>query len=286
MKGLIALDIDGTITADHNDLAPDVATFLEKLSLDGWLLMFITGRPFLWGYEVLQHLHFPYYFAVQNGAIILQMPSKKTVLKKYLDQSVLPAMDLICADEDSDYVIYTGFENDDICYYRPQKFAPELLKYVQNRFTVLKEKWIPLDSYDKLPVKEFASVKCFGNEKSAKRICDKIEKMIGLHAPLNKDPFDRTPMYVVQATHQEVSKGYALLDMKKLLNYQGVTIAAGDDNNDRSMLKVADIRVVMSTAPKDMLETAHVIAPPATEKGIIKGLQQAITLASIAGERK
>jgi hydroxymethylpyrimidine pyrophosphatase-like HAD family hydrolase len=80
----------------------------------------------------------------------------------------------------------------------------------------------------------------------------------------------------VQATHPEVSKGHAVLDFKRICGPSVKVIAAGDDNNDLPMLAAADVKVVMGTAPKTVLEVADIIAPPASQEGIIAGLTQAI----------
>jgi hydroxymethylpyrimidine pyrophosphatase-like HAD family hydrolase len=46
------------------------------------------------------------------------------------------------------------------------------------------------------------------------------------------------------------------------------------------MLESANIKVVMATAPQDLLKMADIIAPAAQKFGIIQGLQQAIDQAS------
>lgn len=275
MKRIIALDIDGTITVDHHSISSQVVTFLEDLSRNDWNLIFITGRTFRWGYEVLQHINCPYYFAVQNGAILLEMPSKKIVSKKYLDKSYLDIMETACRGELSSFVIYGGYEFGDDCYYRPKSFAPEMLDYIQRRTDVFREKWNAVESFENLPIQEFASLKAFGTFESAQRIISRIESESGLHVPLIKDPFQKD-RYVVQATHPHVNKGEAVKDLKNILNGSSLVIAAGDDNNDRTMLAIADIKVVMATAPEDMLIDADIIAPPAEHLGIIEGLSKAI----------
>lgn len=274
-KGIIALDIDGTITAEHHQLPAAVGNYFSKLTASGWLLIFITGRTFQWGIEVLKTLDFPYYFAVQNGAIILEMPSQKIVSKKYLDRSIFDTMDLICCNELSDYVVYGGYEYGDQCYFRPKRFSAEMLNYVEHRVNTLKEIWSPLESYQEMPINTFASIKCFGKYPDAMRLAQKIETQLDLHVPLIRDPFNGN-YFVVQATHPRISKGQAFKDIISMAGHQGLIIAAGDDLNDLSMLKLADIKVVMANAPEELLKLADVIAPPATEEGIIEGLQQAI----------
>lgn len=282
MKGLIALDIDGTLTIELNSIPRQVVEYLDHLVQEGWLLVFITGRTFSWGQKILNSLTFPYYFAVQNGATILEMPERQIILKKYLNNSIFPVMEKICGDQPTDFVIYSGAEYNDVCYYRPQNFSQELLQYLQNRVEVSGEMWQKVASFTGPIVEEFSSVKCFGDEQSSFLIAKAIEEQLGLHVPVIKDPFNYG-YYVVQATHPTVTKGTALRDLVNLLKYRGLIIAAGDDNNDRPMLAEAHIRVVMATAPKDLLDAADVQAPSAREFGIIQGLNQAIELIKLRG---
>lgn len=278
MKGTIALDIDGTITVEHHSMPDKVIEFLDKLVHKGWNIVFITGRTFAWGYSVLQALPFEYFYAVQNGAIILKMPSRTILSKKYLDRSIFPIMDAICLGEASDYVLFSGFEENDQCFYRPERFSDSLLQFLEKRIAALKENWKPVKTFDEVSIREFPSVKCFGLLDSAMRIAKKIEEKAGLHVPLIRDPFD--PQYfVAQATHADVNKGEALRDVLRLSQAKGVVIAAGDDVNDLTMLEAADIKVAMQNAPQNLLAIADVIAPPASEFGIIEGLSRAIDLA-------
>lgn len=273
--GTIALDIDGTITAEKHALSAGVAAYLGTLSQLGWRIVFITGRPFSWAYPMLQPLDFPYHLAVQNGAIILEMPSRTVVAKKYLDNAIFSKMDEVCRKEASDFVIYGGFEYDDICYFRPSRFSKELLQYVQQRTAALGEHWVSVDSYAEIGLSGFPSVKCFGDQVSAERISENIKLALGLNAPPIRDPFNES-FFVVQATHPQVCKGQALGDLARQVGGLGRLIAAGDDLNDRTMLAMADVKVVMATAPAALLQMADIIAPPASEEGIISGLQKAL----------
>ncbi len=277
MYGTIALDIDGTLTTDMGNhmIPPRVLTYLSDLVKKGWQIMFITGRTFLTCYKTLQEVPFPYYLAVQNGAIILEMPARKILAKKYLHRSVFKEMEIICHGDPSDFVLYSGFEHNDVSYYRPKQFSSDLLAYLEKRMSGFGESWQAVDSYDELTIDEFASLKCFGKYEAALRLTTQIEKILGLHVPLIRDPFDES-YYVVQATHPDISKGTALKDMLALTGRQGIVIAAGDDRNDCPMLAVADVKIAMATSPAELLQMAHIIAPPATEEGIIVALEAAL----------
>jgi hydroxymethylpyrimidine pyrophosphatase-like HAD family hydrolase len=275
MKGLIALDIDGTITADKSHLPNEVSQYFQSLASQDWKFIFLTGRSLQWAQQTLDSLTMPYTVAVQNGAALLEMPSRKLLVKRYLDKTFLPILDLCCKGEPTDYVIFSGYDNQDICYCRPKRFEPKLYEYVKERGKLLKETWVETDSFETLAIEEFASVKCYGERGSLERIGTQIEIHSNLHAPLVVDPIHEG-YYILQASHPLVSKGEVLKWYHQQLNPDLIIIAAGDEDNDRTMLQEADVKIVMATANKELLNIADVIAPPATEKGIISGLQQAI----------
>lgn len=274
-KGLIALDIDGTITVDMQDIPANVVQYLTELYQLGWAFVFITGRTFDFGYHVLKALPFSYYYAVQNGAILLSMPGSQILAKKYLDKSIIPTMEKICEGEPTDFVIYAGFERDNQCFYREKHFSEKLSQYLKARCKAFNEVWTNIDTFEDLPIGTFPSIKCFGELLPAQRMAEKIERILGLHVPVIKDPFSNG-YYVVQATHPEVSKGQVLKDLVAHFDYRGTIIAAGDDLNDLSMFDEADIKIAMEDAPVELKLKADIIAPPASLTGIIEGLQQAI----------
>jgi hydroxymethylpyrimidine pyrophosphatase-like HAD family hydrolase len=275
VKGVIALDIDGTITADAHILDPKIVEIFSHLDQEGWKFIFLTGRPFQWSYRTLEPLTFSYALAVQNGALLLEMPSKKVISRKYLSSALLPSLEDLCRAFFTDFVIYSGFENDDWCYYRPSHLPSSILAYVLERSTYLGEKWEPLSTFSHLPVSSFSSIKFFAKEKEAFCLSQHIMKNLNLPAPPNRDPFN-PDYFVVQVTHAEATKGGVLKEFIHLNKVSGPIIAAGDDYNDQSMLQEADVKIVMANAPSDLLKSADIIAPPASKMGIIQGLTEAI----------
>lgn len=275
-KGIIALDIDGTLTSETHQVHPEVIKFLTSLAEEKWEFIFITGRPFQWGFQSLYDLPFSYALAVQNGALTLEMPTREILNKQYLTPSIFPAIESICEKEQTDFVVYLGWEYNDWCYYRPDHFDPSLLEYLNRRCTFLKEKWQPVPDFTSLPASTVASLKCFAKEENqAIRLGRQVEAKTELHAPINRDPFDPN-YFVIQMTHPEATKGHALKHFMQSFPTSVPVIAAGDDYNDLSMLKIANVKVVMNTAPDDLKVIADVVAPAASENGIIEGLKKAI----------
>ncbi|KIC76299.1 hypothetical protein DB41_GK00130 [Neochlamydia sp. TUME1] len=272
---LIALDIDGTLAVKMQNIPPTVIHYLTTLHQQGAMFVFVTGRTFEFGHQVLKELPFSYYYAAHNGAILLSMPDRRVIIKNYLDGSVLLSMEKICESTSTDFVIYTGLEGNNLCYYRPSHFSPNLRYYLEKRRQSFNEEWIAVKNFKEIPFKEFPSIKCFGEEETAQYVAERMEKNLELHAPVIKDPFGEGN-YVVQATHSQANKGYALRQLIDQLGYEGVVIAAGDDLNDLSMFEQAHIKVAMADAPLQLKAKADIIAPPASSLGIIKGLEEAL----------
>jgi hydroxymethylpyrimidine pyrophosphatase-like HAD family hydrolase/ADP-ribose pyrophosphatase YjhB (NUDIX family) len=275
-RGVIALDIDGTITAKTDGMHPDIIHYFHSLQEQGWTFIFLTGRTFGRAYRTLQALPFPYFLSVQNGATTIELPSREIVDQKYLVYDLLPMMDRLCQEEKTDYIVYMGFNHRDVCYYRPSYLSSDLLAYLQRRSVAVQEDWQAVDAFDPKQVPAFASVKCFfKDQETAIRLSLKIENDLGLHAPLNRDPFD-PHYYIVQATHPTANKGEALRYFMQLKSYVGPVIAAGDDHNDLTLLQAATVKVVMANASPALLQLADVVAPPASQNGILVGLEKAL----------
>lgn len=274
-RGVIALDIDGTITCKQKAIDPEVIAYFTELHRTGWKFIFITGRIFAWAYAALQAIPFPYFLAVQNGSMTLDMPSRALVSKKYLSRDVIPQLEKICTDHPIDFIVYGGLEHDDLCYYRSARFAPILSRYLEERCRIRGEVWKNVSSFDEMPISEFPSLKYFGHNEILCDLASRIEDKLGLHVPIIRDPSH--PEYsIAQVTHSTAGKGNALSDYLKQYPEDCIVIAAGDDQNDVSMLDVATCKIVMETAPLEILNMADIIAPSAAQQGIIAGLRRAV----------
>lgn len=285
MSGIIALDIDGTSAVSGKAVSEEVASYLSSLYEKGWSVIFITGRMFAKIDETLHNLRFPYYIAAQNGAVIVEMPSRLIVYKCYLDRSFLPTFEEVCKEEGTDVVVCLGMESDDRVYFRPDAFQPTLKNYLERRIKSYQENWMAVESFDQIQENVFSALKCFGSQESLRRIVQHVLSFHDLHMPIIRDPFSWDPAsgekeftYLVQATHGSVSKGATLKQFSRMVQKEAPLIAAGDDWNDLSMLEAANIRIVMETAPEELRQIAHVEAPSIEKGGIIHGLELALNM--------
>ncbi len=273
--GWIALDIDGTITDKTHHAPKEVVRFLHALEEKGWEIVFITGRTFSFGYSVVKEFDFPFYLAIQNGADILLMPHKERVARHYLDDNVIPILEEAYRGEKEDFLLYAGYERGDFCYYRPNRFSSVMAEHLKKIMALSPEPWKPLENFDFEKGISFPLAKCLGTKEAMERINAKLQAVPTVSATMIRDPLGED-IYLILVTAKPATKGNALGIVKEVIGDGGLTIAAGDDLNDISMLLAADIKIVMDSAPPEMLPLATIVAKHGKQHGIIEALTQAI----------
>lgn len=274
-KGWIALDIDGTTTADIHEIPQEVQRYLATLHDDGWQIFFITGRLYYWAQMTVGKLPFPFLFGFQNGADIIEMPSKKLVSRAYMNPDILQFLDDAYENIDEDFLIYSGFEKGDFCYYRPAHFSEDVQGYLDLLRNFSPTPWREYEVKDFSPEDTFPLIKCFGSYEQMRPLYEKLVKRVDVEVSMIRDPLCEK-FYLILVTDRGASKGTALERAFEATGQKGPVIAAGDDFNDLPMLKMADIRIVMETAPDELKQEADIVAPPASECGLIPALKQAV----------
>lgn len=274
MKGWIALDIDGTITLDKYAVPDEVIDYLRSLQKGGWNIALSTGRPFSFAFVALKKIDFPFLFLCQNGSIALEMPSQKVLLRSYIPKQNLTFIEKAYEGIGTDFLIYAGFEHGDFCFWRPEKFSSDEIEYLLDLQTRQNEKWRTFHNFNDLDLEAFPLIKCFGAEEKINQVEHALSKYPFFEVTNIRDPFVEG-IRILLVTDKNASKGKSLSEIFSIKG-RGYVIAAGDDENDLSLLQVADTKIAMAHAPKSLTQAATFIAPPTKDHGIIQALELAI----------
>ena len=274
MKGCICLDIDGTITANPLAIPEETLKLFKELYKRGWEFLFITGRAYSFASRVLHVIDFPYFFSVQNGADLLLMPEKKLLAREYLSASFIPEIERLAKSVSEGFLIYSGYEKGDFCYYNPSEFTQGMMRHLEIVRTMSNEPWVERTDFIFTEKESFPLVKCLGTQEEMFALNKILKQIPEIETTCVKDPLADF-IYLNLITSPSANKGAALDKVRSYMPEGTLFIAAGDDYNDISMLRKADIAIVMSTAPKIMMEMADILAAPAEDQGLIKALLQA-----------
>ncbi|MBF8262761.1 MAG: superfamily hydrolase/phosphatase [Parachlamydiales bacterium] len=273
--GWIALDVDGTITLETYTIPDPVVQYLRSCVEKGWRIAIVTGRPMSLALLPLKTFDFPHLVLAQNGTIAMEMPGKIHLFNQYFPASSLRKIEDAYEGTEGDFVVYSGYENRDIIYWRSKRCTSEQAKYIEMAGQLYGEKPVAIDSFDEIAPSSLPLVKCFGTLTEMQRVDNNLQKNGLFHTTLIRDPHIEN-QYLLLVTDAQASKG---LSLKRAIARYGdpkTVIAAGDDENDKSLLDAADIKIAMAHAPESLTSMAHFIAPPTREFGIVTALEMAL----------
>lgn len=275
MNIAFAFDIDGTLTHRHDWVDPRVVEKLHSLADQGIPIALVTGRIFSYAESVLRHFDFPYLLAVQNGADLLEMPTKKHLERYYLKGDLIPEIEKAYEGQEEDFIIYSGIDHGDFCYYRPDRFSEKMIPYLKKLESLGAALWQESDFH--LENAQFPLIKCFGKKEAMQKLNKQLVQNPKIEVSMIHDPVDRS-LYLNLITHPKANKGGVLEFIRS--RYPGVhLIAAGDDFNDYKMLQNADTAIAIDTAPEELLALADIKAKAAHECGIIEAIEEAMSCA-------
>jgi Cof subfamily protein (haloacid dehalogenase superfamily) len=275
-KGWIALDIDGTITLDKYSIPQEVIDYLRECTQQGWRIAMATGSPVVCASLALSKFDFSYLFLPQNGSCAIEMPEKKCLFKRYIPKSALAEIELAMEGISGDFLIYSGYENQDRVYFRPKYFDADQKNYLKTYWERQKETSIPIENFSEIEQDTFPLIKCFGRIEEMSRLASRLRQSPRFNVALLRDPFTED-FHIMGITDRSASKGQSLEGAIAQMGAQkGILVAAGDDENDASMLQIADVAIAMAHAPEGLQKIAHLIAPPTKDMGILQALNIAL----------
>lgn len=271
MKGLLALDIDGTLTDAELIIPKRVNQYLASLYQEGWKIAFITGRTYSFAMQDLRYFGFPYALGVQNGAEVISLPEEKLLHSTGISHEVFAALDKMYEDQKTHYLAYAGFLRKDFCYWDESRYKKSFLPYLKQVANLSKAPWEPISEM-KGPI---TLIKCFGEDDFLSRVRKEMEDVFSLNACVIKDGVNPN-LSILLLTSPTGNKGHALQFLKKHEKIESPVIAAGNDHNDIPLFQEADISVAMEGSCRELLSISSIVAPPSHDHGIIEGLTKAI----------
>ena len=275
-KGWICLDIDGTITANPKVIPTRVLDYLKDLHHKGWQIVFVTGRTFSFAYAPLKDFDVPYFLVPQNGASSFEMPEKKMLTKNYLSIDVFYEIEKLLKGTGHDFVFFGGYDQGEPVFYRPHLLLDETREYFETTLTSLAGSWKAIEHMSELPIKEVPYGKIYGRKEALYKILPTLQNIPSINVHLVEDSVNPT-FCILQIMRKDVDKGRAVLDIMDQIALPSPIISAGNDNNDESLLQIADVKIAMHSSPACLTDQATLIAPPVEEMGIIPALELAIS---------
>jgi len=250
MKKILFTDLDGTLLNNESRVVGEMRQALIDMCKAGHVLVLSSGRPLDSILEVMQEvgLDFPgTYIIANNGTLIYDCDNKKPLKElrvDYEDVSAIWNLAKECGIHVQTYTdthIVSAQEDKEVQYYRRRIHLPLLL--AEEPLSVLRKEpykvlCIDLEDHDRIAAFQSKLHEQFG---------ERLQTVFS------------NPNYL-EIFAREAGKGNGLKFVCDYLNVPiEYSIAAGDAQNDISMLEVAGLSVAMCNGDEDIKAMADIV---------------------------
>ena len=269
-KGIIALDLDGTLLNSKKELSEGNLAALKKAADAGWEIVPTTGRFYGGMPDYIRGLPFVHYAITINGAYVedllegneiytAEMPYKQAIdIMKYLDK--LPVIYDCYMDNDAFMTEALKAKVDEIVenprirkmFYDLRKPVPELKEFLENR------------------VQDVQKIQFFTKDADLRlHLLEELPKVFENIAVSSSSPQN------IEINQAKATKGLALIALAEYLGLdRSKTIAMGDGLNDTSMLEEAGIGIAMANGCDEALDAADWVTSHCDEDGVAKAIEK------------
>ncbi len=251
---LMAVDIDGTLLNDRNELTGNTKNAIRLAVEKGLIFTIASGRP-IQGIEGLnKELNLDVPYITYNGAMVVLGKSKKVLYEQKLSQR--DAGDIIQLGQKYGATIMVWMNNG--------LYVPELNERVEKYKTISGVEPVLVDNIGELIENGVTKILWYDEVEKI----EQYQKEIGKYLSDNVN-FHPSRPYFLEFVDKKASKAIA---MEKLGEYYGIKqsemIAVGDGYNDLSMIEYAGLGVAMANAPDEVKEKADYITLSNEEDGV------------------
>ncbi|MBO5315082.1 MAG: Cof-type HAD-IIB family hydrolase [Clostridia bacterium] len=254
---LLCTDLDGTLLRNDKSISKENLKAIRYFMAEGGKFTFITGRMPYFVQHIYDTLNPNAPFGCINGGGIYDHRLDKYVWTRELSPECFELIDSVVENVKGIGLqvntfdkIYFSMENDAMAYFREVTGVPNLVKPYRE-------------------VKEPIGKIVFGDNRN--EIILEIEKTLLSHPKAWKFDFIRSEHALYEILPKGNSKGDVMMRIADLLGIdRRRTVAAGDYNNDVSMLRDAGVGVAVSNASPAAKAAADCITVSNEEHAIAK----------------
>jgi len=264
VKGIIALDLDGTLLNSEKELSDINRAALESAALSGYEIVPTTGRFYGGMPEVIRKLPFVNYAITINGAEAAELGSGKVIYKSEIPwQQAVDIMEWL----DTFPVIYDCYMDGKGWMTASQKEKiDEIVEspHYRKMLHELRQNVPELKNFLCQRGQDVQKVQFFTNQPELR-----LKLMEELPKRFDDLAVSSSVSQNVEINQKHANKGEALLALAKYLDVDVKnTYAFGDGLNDISMINAAGVGIAMENAEDEVKAHADCVTKSCDEHGV------------------
>ncbi len=248
---LLFSDMDGTLLRDDSTLSPSMKEALDQLTHKGNKLILTSGRPLPGILEVCeqQDIHYPNMLIIaNNGAQIYDCDRKENILKETLALSDIRY--LVTAAKQAGLHVHAYTDTEIVCHQDNQE-----LQFYRRRIHM------PLKCVKSIPdALEEGSCKLQIINLTDKARLEAFRNQVGPYCKEHNIQLIFSNDYYLELLPSSAGKGNGIRFLAEYLHVpMSHTYAAGDAENDISMLEAAGTGIAMANATEAVKQAADIV---------------------------
>ena len=271
---LLALDLDGTALDPAGDLTDDVRDAVAAARASGLQVVLCTGRRFRTALPVAQELSLSGAIVVNNGVLVKDLASGRTLSHRYLSDGVSAEVLALVREAGSPLVYVDAYEERiDILiedYGRAHPFQREYLED-NTDFTRV------VDDLENTGRDDVIMMSTMGDEATLRALRSRAELDLGgrvrMHSLINKNYRGQILEFLAPGT----GKWPAL---RRIAADEGIDprqiAAVGDDDNDVEMIRGAGLGIAMGNAVDSAKAAAVHVTRSTAEGGVVEAIERVL----------
>ena len=249
---LVALDLDGTVVDENNEIPAGNLRAIRSLVDAGVHVAILTGRRMHTARQHLEALGLPLYAATNSGCILWDYPSEERLAVSYFPAELVVPLARLLAPHSLSYFIADSTDGAEFLY---------LEREPNPYYDTFRERFVtrihPVQDVEELA----------GHNVTQLALPHRTEVVTELHARVQAEYGERlialnvnwplVPTMALEVFGPQGHKGGALADIAKRLGIVAAdVVAVGDDVNDIAMLRWAGQGVAMGHAGPQVRSSA------------------------------
>lgn len=268
-KGIIALDLDGTLLNSNKELTPGNLAALNRAAEAGYEIVPTTGRFYKAMPEAIRALPFVRYVITINGAAVEDRKTGETIYQAEIPwQQARKIMELL----DTQPVIYDCYMGSDA--WITGEFKDHIDEMIQSphyrvMFRDLRHSVPELKAFVAEQGRDIQKIQFFAKDPELRlRMLKELPEQFEQICTSSSVPDN------VEINQSRANKGEALLALAAHLGLaRENTISFGDGLNDITMIEMAGVGIAMENAVPEVKELADWITASCDEDGVARGIE-------------
>jgi len=271
---ILALDLDGTALDPAGDLTDDVRDAVAAARASGLRVVLCTGRRFRTALPVAQGLSLSGAIVVNNGVLVKDLASGRTLSHRYLSDGVSAEILALVREVGSPLVYVDAYEKRiDILIEDHGRAHPFQREYLEDNTDFTRV----VGDLENTGRDDVIMMSTMGDEATLRALRSRAERGLGgrvrMHSLINKNYRGQILEFLAPGT----GKWPTLLRIAADEGIDPRQIAAvGDDDNDIEMIRGAGLGIAMGNAVDSAKAAADHVTRSNAEGGVVEAIERVL----------